>query len=236
MLPSPPQRSTIRPHPPFHEAQLIAFDNDGTLYPAGMEVASAVLEAHRDFVEERRLDIQTPSLDWVQGIIGADALDFFGSMLPGQPESVREDFEHFCTEYEAAAVQRFAQLYQHVEELLHSLVAAGKTLVLISNGTPRYVQCIWDSCGYERWFTASYPFTSPANETKGERLNQAMQRYGEPAVMVGDRRSDHDAARYAGTWFIGCAYGYGADHEIEDADATAHSVEHLFELLLSCAK
>jgi phosphoglycolate phosphatase len=224
----------MRKHPPLHTARLIAFDNDGTLYPAGMEVASAVLDAHRDFVAQRGLDLPTPSLEWVRSLIGADALDFFGALLPGEPEEVRLDFEHFCTEYEAAAVQRFSRLYQHVEELLHGLVAAGKTLVLISNGTPRYVQCIWDSCGYERWFTASLPFTLPAAESKGARLQQAMSRFGGPAVMVGDRRSDHDAARHADAWFIGCAYGYGESHEIEGADATAHSVDQLFELLLAC--
>ena len=201
-----------------------------------MEVAAAVLDAHREYVRQHALGIPTPSMDWVRGLIGADALDFFGAMMPDQPPAVRLDFERFCNEYEAAAVQRFSQLYHHVEELLHCLVAAGKTLVLISNGTPRYVQCIWDCCSYERWFTASYPFSSPANETKGQRLIQAMQAYGQPAVMVGDRRSDHDAARHAGTWFIGCAYGYGESVEIEGADATAHTVEQLFELLLSCAR
>jgi len=199
-----------------------------------MEVAAAVLDAHRDYVERHGLDIATPTMDWVRNLIGADALDFYGAMMPGQPEAVRLDFEAFCLDYEAQAVARFASLYEHVEELLHALVAAGKTLVLISNGTPRYVECIWENCNYERWFTASYPFASPANESKGERLVQAMARYGEPAVMVGDRRSDHDAARHAGAWFIGCAYGYGQRHEIETADATAHSVEQLFELLLAC--
>lgn len=232
MLPSPPRPAL--PHPPFHSARLIAFDNDGTLYPAGMEVAAAVLDAHRDYVASHALDIATPPMDWVRNQIGADALDFYGAMMPGQPEAVRQDFETFCLEYEAAAVARFATLYEHVEELLHALVAAGKTLVLISNGTPRYVECIWDCCNYARWFTASYPFASPANETKGQRLVQALDRYGEPAVMVGDRRSDHDAARHAGTWFIGCAYGYGQQGELEGADATAHSVEQLFELLLAC--
>src|SRR6185295_3945192 len=98
------------------------------------------------YVAQHVLEIATPSMDWVRHQIGADALDFYGAMMPDQPESVRQDFEHFCLEYEAAAVARYAQLYEHVEELLHSLVAAGKTLVLISNGTPRYVECIWDSC------------------------------------------------------------------------------------------
>jgi phosphoglycolate phosphatase len=195
-----------------------------------------VLDAHREYVQRHALDIHTPDMEWVRRQIGADALDFYGSMLPGQPEEVRNDFERFCLDFEREAVARFAVLYEHVEELLHSLVAAGKTLVLITNGTPRYVECVWDSCRYERWFAASYPFLPTAPSQKGPRLVEALQRYGGPAVMVGDRRSDHDAARHAGTWFIGCAYGYGEAKEIEGADATVHSVDGLFELLLACGR
>jgi phosphoglycolate phosphatase len=173
-------------------------------------------------------------MDWVRHLIGADALDFYGAMMPDQPDEIRLEFEQFCLDYEEAAVAHFAQLYEHVAELLHSLVAAGKTLVLISNGTPRYVDCIWQHCRYERWFTANLPFVAEQNETKGVRLERAMRLYGKPAVMVGDRRSDHDAARHSGAWFIGCAYGYGIAEEIEGADAIAGSVEQLFELLLAC--
>src|SRR5205085_10642845 len=102
------RQSEITMPPPFHEARLIAFDNDGTLYPAGLEVASAVLDAHREYMRLRGLDIPTPGIDWVRRQLGADALDFYGAMLPGLGEEVRADFERFCLEYEREAVGRFA--------------------------------------------------------------------------------------------------------------------------------
>jgi phosphoglycolate phosphatase len=221
---------------PFHEARIVAFDNDGTLYPAGKQVAAAVLDAHREYVREQGLDVETPTMEWVHRNIGADALDFYGSMLPGYPEQVRQQFEEFCVDFEREAVQRHSELFEGAVDLLAALHAAGKLLALVTNGSPRYVDCVWDAAGYHRWFSCSYPFQGPEYTSKGHRLKQAIEQLGGgPAVMVGDRASDRDAAREAGVWFIGCRYGYGAMEEIEPADAQAHSVHDLFELLLSCA-
>jgi phosphoglycolate phosphatase len=201
-----------------------------------MQVAAAVLDAHRDYVRERGLEIETPDMDWVRRNIGADTLDFYGAMLPGYPDQVRAEFETFCLEYERQAVSDHSDLFDGAAELLHVLHAAGRQLALVSNGSPTYVDCIWESAGYHRWFKGSYPFGAPDYSSKGVRLSEAIaQLGGGQAVMVGDRASDREAAAHAGTWFIGCAYGYGQLGEIDGADATAHDVGDLFELLLSCA-
>lgn len=227
------------------QAALIAFDNDGTLYPAGLDVAHSVLLAHADYVQEHGLDIPTPSMDWVRRQMGADAKYFYGSMLPGQPQQVIEDFEEFCLDYETQAVARFTDLYPGAEELLGALVAAGKTIVLISNGSPRYVDSVWAHCGYSRFMVDKYPYGPPDFSTKGERLVEAIRTYAgaslapaggmravPAAIMVGDRESDRHAAEHAGTPFIGCAYGYGEPYELEGATAIAGNIAELRALLL----
>lgn len=216
----------------LQQAALIAFDNDGTLYPAGLDVAKSVLLAHADYVQEHGLDIPTPSMDWVRRQMGADAKYFYGSMLPGQPQSVIEDFEEFCLDYETQAVARYTDLYVGAEELLADLHASGKTIVLISNGSPRYVDSVWSHCGYGRFMTEKYPYGPPDFSTKGERLVEAIRVWGGPAVMVGDRESDRHAAEHAGVPFVGCLYGYGEAHELAGATALAESIAGLRELLL----
>lgn len=216
-------------------AQLVAFDNDGTLYPAGLDVARSVLEAHRDYVQQHSLDIPTPDISLIHQHMGAEPIDFYGSMLPGQSEELRLDFERFCLEYERIAVARMPHLYENAEGLLTSLHQAGRTIVLISNGTPTYVDAVWEHVGYARWMAEKYPYGPPEYDSKGSRLLRAAQQFGiDPttAVMVGDRASDRDAARLSGSAFIGCAYGYGEAHEIEGADALAHDVYELAKLLL----
>lgn len=220
----------------LRSAPLIAFDNDGTLYPAGLDVARSVLLAHGDYVREHELDIPTPDISLIHQHMGAEPIDFYGSMLPGQPEEVRKDFERFCLEYERVAVAKMPHLYEYAEDLLMNLHTGGRTIVLISNGTPTYVDAVWDHAGYRRWMAEKYPYGPPEYDSKGARLRRAAQRFGvDPAdcVMVGDRASDRDAARHCGAAFIGCAYGYGEAHEIEGADAVAHDLYELAHLLLA---
>jgi phosphoglycolate phosphatase len=213
-------------------APLLGFDNDGTLYPAGLDVARMVLVAHRDFVLENGLDIPTPDLSWVKHQLGADAKEFYGSMLPGQPEHVRAAFEEFCLDYEQQAVQKYGDLYEGADALLADLHAAGKTLVLVSNGSPRYVETIWATCGYGRFMQAMYPYGPPDFSSKGERLVVAIAEFGGPAVFIGDRESDWHAADSAGVPLIGCAYGYGEPGELDGAAVVVDSIAELRSLLL----
>ncbi len=217
----------------FTQARIIAFDNDGTLYPAGGEVCMSVLAAHRTYVREKGLDIPTPGLQWVQSHIGADAREFYAMMMPGQPRSVIEDFEEYCLHHEKSAIDARPHLYEGAPELLAALKEAGKILVLVSNGSPRYLKHIWDAAGYGNYFSQMYPYGPPDYGSKGDRLKLAHGDWGGgPAVMIGDRRSDWEAAQFAGLPFIGCRYGYGYEDELRDADHVVSSIQGLAKVLL----
>ena len=217
----------------FSQASIIAFDNDGTLYPAGADVCMSVLAAHRTYVKERSLDLPTPGIDWVQAHIGADAKEFYALMMPGQPRSVVDDFEEYCLHHEKNAIDARPQLYDGARELLTELKAAGRILLLVSNGSPRYLKHIWEAAGYGEFFSQMYPYGPPEYGSKGERLKLAHEDWGGgEAVMVGDRRSDWEAAQYAGLPFIGCRYGYGHPSELRDADVVVASIHELRRILL----
>jgi phosphoglycolate phosphatase-like HAD superfamily hydrolase len=231
MLPCPAVKLT--------HATLIAFDNDGTLYPSGEQVGNAVLLAHREYVALRGLDIATPDAAWVRQMMGADAKEFYAAMLPGMPVEMQRDFEEFCIDHETIAVQRYPDLYPGAQRLLSDLHSRSKTMVLVTNGSPRYVQSVWDVAGLGRYLVAKYPYAPPEFASKGERLAQAMQEWGAArngdaplSVMVGDRASDVTAARNAGAICVGCAYGYGARSELDGADFVVENVDELYNLLV----
>jgi phosphoglycolate phosphatase len=229
MLPCPAVNSA----PTFRLARVVAFDNDGTLYPSGEQIGRAVLTAHREYVAAHGIAMPTPPMEWVQQLIGMDAKDFYGAMLPGQPPEVVHDFEEFCLDLECATVQRFPHLYEGADALLKALHADGRMLVLVTNGPPRYVQNVWDATGLGRYMQAMYPYSPPDFATKGERLARAIVEWGGgPAVMIGDRRSDVEAAREAGVPVIGAGYGYSRDGELAGADAVVGSIRELYNLLL----
>lgn len=221
----------------LYQAEIIVFDNDGTLYPAGPAVGGRVLEAHAEYVRRHGLNIATPSKEWLNRMIGLDAREFYAGMMPDQPPAVRSDFEDFCLEYELEAVREHPYMYDGAEELLAALKRAGRRLALVSNGGPTYVQNVWDVCGYGRFFAASYPNSAPDYAPKGQRLKQAIADLGGgPAVMIGDRISDLEAAGEAGAEFIGCRYGYALPGELNGARYTVEEVSGLYNLLLAPAE
>ncbi len=212
---------------------LIAFDLDGTLYPSGVEVGKIVLVAHRQYVQRHGLGIDTPDLAWVQHLIGMDAKSFYREMMPGQPQEVLADFEQFCLEYEREVVAQFPALFPGVEGVLDCLRRSGRTLVLVTNGGPTYARHVWDASGLGRWLAAMYPYAPPEFATKGERLAQAIAEQGGPAVMIGDRLSDWEAARFAGAEFIGVGYGYALAGELAGAPCVISAITQLYNLLLT---
>ena len=213
--------------------QLVVFDNDGTLYPTGPEVGRVVLEAHKDYVRLHGLSTPTPDFSLVEALIGADAKTFYAAMMPDQPPEVQQEFEDFCLDYERRVIQAHPDLYPGARDLLAALKRAGRRLALVTNGGPTYVKFIWDTCGYGEFFDGCYPYGPPEFDTKGERLQRAIEDLGGPAVMVGDRASDREAAEFAGTAFIGCAYGYGRREELNGADAVVDEIAGLYNLLLA---
>ena len=223
----------------LYAATLIAFDNDGTLYPSGEKVGRAVLDAHREYVAQKGLGIATPGPEWVRAMMGADAKHFYAAMMPGLPEEVQHDFEEFCLDYETRTVREHHELYPGAERLLAALHGLGRTLVLVTNGSPRYVQSVWEAAGLDRYMAAYYPYAAPEFLDKGERLALAIRAWGGvrngeavQAVMVGDRRSDLEAAQHAGAEFIGCAYGYGDPGELAGASHVVHDMDELYNLLV----
>lgn len=217
----------------FRQTRIVVFDNDGTLYPAGAEVCACVLKAHRVYVKEHDLKIPTPSIEWVQARIGADAAEFYAMMLPGQSRQLVEHFEEYCLHHEKDAIDERPDLYKGARELLGALKDAGRILLLVSNGSPRYLKHIWRAAGYGEFFSQMYPYGPPDFGTKGERLKLAHAEWGGgSAVMIGDRQSDWEAAQHAGLPFIGCGYGYGMDEELSRADLVVSSIQELSDILL----
>ena len=214
--------------------KLIAFDLDGTLYPSGIEIGKVVLVAHKDYMLQHNLDIPTPDLEWVKHLIGKDAKSFYREMLPGQPPEVVQDFEDFCLDYERGVVARFPDLYPGAVEVLKALKACGRTLVLVTNGGPTYAKHVWDAAGLGKWLSARYPFEPPEYASKGDRLSRAVAEWGGgPAVMVGDRHSDKEAAEYAGAAYIAARYGFALDGELTGEEYVIDGITGLYNLLLT---
>ncbi|WP_020648950.1 phosphoglycolate phosphatase [Solimonas variicoloris] len=105
--------------------------------------------------------------------------------------------------------------YPGVAGTLAALHAAGLPMAVCTNKPEAASLAVLDALGLRRYFAAVIGGDStPRRKPDPMPLKVALDRLGvatADAVMVGDGRHDADAARAAGTGFIGVDYGYGAD-------------------------
>ena len=116
------------------------------------------------------------------------------------------------------------RLYPGVGEALAELRAAAAGLAICSNGSGRYVEAVLAAHRIDGFFDV-VRFRRPDDTSKpqmaGEVLKLLRDGPRQPGVVIGDRHDDVEAARANGLLAVGCVYGYGADGELDAADAVA---------------
>jgi adenosylhomocysteine nucleosidase len=93
-----------------------------------------------------------------------------------------------------------------------------------SNGSGRYVVAVLAAHGIDGFFDV-VRFRKLTDTSKlqmaRELIGQLRSSPRQPGVIIGDRDNDIEAAHANGLLAVGCAYGYGADGELDGADAVA---------------
>ncbi|MHC4804572.1 MAG: HAD family hydrolase [Planctomycetota bacterium] len=116
------------------------------------------------------------------------------------------------------------RLYPGVPEALAELRAAAPKLAVCSNGSGRYVEAVLAAHGIDAFFDVvryRRPDDTSKPQMAGELLGRLRDDLRQPGVVIGDRHDDVESARANGLLAVGCAYGYGADGELDGADAVA---------------
>lgn len=199
---------------------LLAFDLDGVLYSSEPFLGEAYREAIAA-VNARHPGAfpRVPTTAEILAHVGWPLPVIFANLFPDGAPAALADLHG---ETLAVICRRVAAgdglCFPGVPETLRALRAAGHTLCVASNGRTRYVETVLATYGLDALFL---PRTT-ADEV-GDKIG-ILRHYlatlpADPAhtVMVGDRRSDVEAAQAVGCRFIGCDYGHGHRTEIEAA-------------------
>jgi phosphoglycolate phosphatase-like HAD superfamily hydrolase len=202
------------------KSALIAFDLDGVLYSSEPFLGEAYREAIAN-VNTRRPGsfAREPTTREILDHVGWPVSVIMQRLFPEADEEAgallfNETLEVICSRVR----QRQGLLYEGVPETLQSLHAAGHVLAVASNGRTRYIEAVLSTYNLAELFIDRIgvdQVSSKAAVLRGylERLQYSSR----DIVMVGDRASDVDAARTVGCPFIGCDYGHGYRHEIDEA-------------------
>jgi phosphoglycolate phosphatase len=213
---------------PIRDAELICFDNDGTLF-ASHEVANpAIQRRFVRFCREHGLDLPPPTDEEICFLTGRPGHEFYSQILPDSLKPLAEELRQQCLTEEVGEILQRGRLYPGISELLRDLRGENRRLALVTNAGDRYASAVAERVGYGSLLDGIYHHAKDGMLTKAEMIRAALRdlRAG-TAVMVGDRASDLEGARQAGAAFVGCLYGYGSRSEIEGADRLVGTVEEL---------
>ena len=189
---------------------LVIFDIDGTLNMTETYGIAAYHKALERMGADHFTDEQLR--DRIGATFTEDVKYFFGE----RAEELIDEFSALIEQLWFAEVEEKAQLFPGVLQMLHSLKENGHQLAICSNATEEEIAVILKALHVEQEFDYVQGLTP--KDRKADSLRVLLQRVQpEQAVMVGDRLYDMQAANGNHIPFIGCLYGYGAEHELDAA-------------------
>ena len=189
---------------------LVIFDIDGTLNMTETYGVAAYHKALKQMGADRFTDEQLR--DRIGATFTEDVKFFFGEHAAER----LDEFSALIGQLWFAEVDTKARLFPGTAEMLRSLKENGHRLAICSNATEEEIAVILKALHVEQEFDYVQGLT--LKDTKADSLRVLLHRIQpEQAVMVGDRFYDMQAANGNHIPFIGCLYGYGAEHELDAA-------------------
>jgi phosphoglycolate phosphatase len=152
-------------------------------------------------------------------------------LMPESPEKLRH--EAFLVS-EARIVERMFEehlLLPHAKEVLEVLAERGYALSTASNCGQSYLDAVLDSQEIRDYFTRPLCLETVHGKKKADILAEHFRTFDKAdCYMVGDRSSDIEAATAHGVPAIGCAFGFGPEHELRGAVTLIRSLTELLPL------
>lgn len=217
-------------------ADVIFFDNDGTIFNSASGVLVAVQDGFREFAERHHLaDLQPPTITRIKQLTGQANTLFFPAILPPELAHLAPKLRETCLNHEVCAIMEHGELYDGVAEMLHELRSRGKKLVLITHAGVEYLTATAERFGYEQLFDRLYHIGLHGLADKSEMIGHALDALslgGAAMAAVGDKRADMEAGRAHGATTVYAAYGFGEPDDRKLADFVIDMPAALLDLIL----
>jgi phosphoglycolate phosphatase len=216
-------------------ADIIFFDNDGTVFNSATGVLVAVQEGFREFSEKHGLDLPPPSIARIKELTGTPNTVFFPAVLPAELIHLAPELRDICLQHETRAIREHGALYEGAVDVLRELRMRGERLVLITHAGKEYLAATAERFGYRELFDRLYHVGMEGLEDKSQMIAHALAALSldnAPRAVVGDKRADVDAGRAHGATTVFAAYGFGEPEDGELADFVIDSPVELPDLVL----
>ena len=211
------------------------FDLDGTLIDSATGIASALNRTLQDLghAPESEALIRTWIGDGARQLL-RQGLQHAGGDLPDG--NAFEAAYALLMRHYADSLPLQARAYPGAEDALHGLRARGVRVGLCTNTPQRDIPPLFEAVGWSDLFDAVVGGdTLPVHKPDPEPLWHIARGFGADPVqclMVGDSRTDAEAADAAGMPLVLVDYGYHRGYDLQAAGAlqVTHDLRHLLDL------
>lgn len=184
---------------------LLIFDLDGTVFRTKETIFPAIKEVLNEIGCEDDIEGSIGSL------IGEKTSEFCEKVKPKGIEM--DEFIEKLWKKEKEFIDKSGSLYEGIREVLDECRSRDIQMVLCSNANRDYIEYVLDRFGLKDHFVEI--LGGSGFDDKRKAVENIVREYGgDPAVLIGDREIDKNAAAENDVIFLGALYGYGTD-EIE---------------------
>ncbi|MBD3166986.1 HAD hydrolase-like protein [bacterium] len=229
-------------HPDLYGARTLIFDMDGTVIRSGKMAIHALRKGLKIFYGEMKRPL--PDYDdhtLVRGL-GVPSNDFYRDLLTEDVKQHWERFRELVHNGEDEYLQSHRVTFPGAVKTLSELKRRGYKLALISNCNRDYIDAVTVSQKLVRQFDMIGCIGDYEGATKASLFDNVIRQLGGPAVAIGDRHYDVDAAKANSIPAVGALYGYGGREElletatwVEDIRDLTYLFDPLKELAEECA-
>ncbi len=232
---------------------ILVFDYDGTIHETMNIYKPAILNVVRE-LQEDGISVQELSDERIGSWLGMTVKDMWDDFLPELSGPKKEKFALKVGDYMKVAMELGeAKWFQDVINVLDELKNRGFVMVILSNCGVSYATNNWKCFPMDKWFEAFFESESYERIPKAEILREITKDISKAFdkaiakkdvsilenvnenleyIMIGDRRSDFDAAKAIGCPFIGCGYGYALPGELQDASVIVEEPKGLLDAIV----
>ncbi|EMF82303.1 haloacid dehalogenase-like hydrolase [Leptospira weilii serovar Topaz str. LT2116] len=211
--------------------QALAFDVDGTLFSSEGMILEVYRDSIQNFSKTFEIQIDLPSRDQLMMEIGKPVKTIFRNLLPQLNEKQRDIISDSVLRFLCERIKNGeGEFYPSVKETIESLTRKGFRILAASNGRKPYIETILGVAGVLSYFDPILVLDNERIKTKGEILKEYIKQNDfkpDEILMIGDRLSDHEAARQNGCPFAFCSYGHAPPGEIPDFELELKNLSDL---------
>lgn len=210
----------------------VLFDMDGTLFKTE-KILVSVLDKTFDYLREKGQWEGEPPFEECKKLLGSTLEELWCSLLPDKTEDIRKEADRVFLQN---MVQEIGfgkgELYPRVLEVLKEINSMKIPIFIASNGLEGYIDSINKYYGLHEFITDFYSSGRFKCSSKVELVERLLEDYKiKNAVMVGDRKSDIEAANKNNLVSIGCNFGFANSDELKEATYHINGFDEIIPLI-----